>query len=179
MRNEISEQWEENKKETGGHSWTIPEWHTAYPEIAWDKEKGCPLPPFKWDGDRRAKLKAELDAYFALLYGLEREELQYVLDPHSVYGADFPSETFRVLKEKDIRNYGEYRTQRLVLEAYDLLRPTWDMPTHLEKLKSIWQECQIDLSQKKSSEKSKLEKKPIKNETTHVSEPASQYKLGF
>ncbi len=29
----------------------------------------------------------------------------------------FPGETFRVLKEKEIRQYGEYRTQRLVLEA--------------------------------------------------------------
>jgi len=32
---------------------------------------------------------------------------------------DFPGETFRVLKEKEIKKYGEYRTQRLVLEAWD------------------------------------------------------------
>lgn len=31
--------------------------------------------------------------------------------------SDFPGETFRVLKEKEIRAYGEYRTRRLVLEA--------------------------------------------------------------
>jgi hypothetical protein len=31
---------------------------------------------------------------------------------------DYPSETFRVLKEKEIRLYGEYRTERLVLEAW-------------------------------------------------------------
>ncbi|NLL13845.1 MAG: hypothetical protein GX267_10610, partial [Fibrobacter sp.] len=29
------------------------------------------------------------------------------------------SETFRVLKEKEIREFGEYRTQRLVLDAWD------------------------------------------------------------
>ena len=34
-------------------------------------------------------------------------------------GPDYPSETFRVLKEKEIRQYGEYRTRRLVLEAWD------------------------------------------------------------
>ena len=34
-------------------------------------------------------------------------------------GEDYPSETFRVLKEKEIRLYGEYRTRRLVLEAWD------------------------------------------------------------
>lgn len=34
-------------------------------------------------------------------------------------GPDYPSETFRVLKEKEIRQHGEYRTQRLVLAAWD------------------------------------------------------------
>lgn len=34
-------------------------------------------------------------------------------------GPDYPSETFRVLKEKEIRQHGEYRTRRLVLEAWD------------------------------------------------------------
>jgi len=33
----------------------------------------------------------------------------------------FPGETFRVLKEKEIKQYGEYRTRRLVLEAWDKL----------------------------------------------------------
>jgi len=32
--------------------------------------------------------------------------------------SDFPGETFRVLKEKEIRNHGEYRTRRLVLAAW-------------------------------------------------------------
>jgi hypothetical protein len=35
--------------------------------------------------------------------------------------SDFPDETFRVLKEKEIRQYGEYRTRHLVLEAWDRL----------------------------------------------------------
>jgi hypothetical protein len=34
---------------------------------------------------------------------------------------DFPAETFRVLKEKEEKQYGEYRTRRLVLEAWDKL----------------------------------------------------------
>jgi hypothetical protein len=33
--------------------------------------------------------------------------------------ADYPSETFRVLKEKEYRLYNEYRTRRLVLAAWD------------------------------------------------------------
>jgi hypothetical protein len=36
-------------------------------------------------------------------------------------GFDYPSETFRVLKEREISQYGEYRTARLVLAAYDRL----------------------------------------------------------
>jgi hypothetical protein len=38
-----------------------------------------------------------------------------------VEASRFPGETFRVLKEKDIRRYGEYRTRRLVLEAWERL----------------------------------------------------------
>jgi hypothetical protein len=34
-------------------------------------------------------------------------------------GADYPSETFRVLKENEVKACGEYRTRRLVLEAWD------------------------------------------------------------
>ncbi|MCC6528846.1 MAG: N-6 DNA methylase [Pseudomonadales bacterium] len=77
--------------------------------------------PFPWNPERRAKLRAELDACYARLYGLTRDELRYLLDPAGVMGADYPSETFRVLKDKETRQHGEYRTQRLVLEAWDRL----------------------------------------------------------
>ena len=78
-------------------------------------------PPFIWNEQRRAILRAELDAYYAKLYGLTRDELRYILDPSDVYGPDFPSETFRVLKNNETKKYGEYRTQRLVLAAWDML----------------------------------------------------------
>lgn len=74
--------------------------------------------PFKFDPERRAILRAELDARYAKLYGLNEEELTYILDPSAVYGPDYPSESFRVLKEKEIAEFGEYRTMRLVLEAF-------------------------------------------------------------
>lgn len=111
----ITRQWEENKAATSGNELEPPDWC----EI---DEEGCPLPPFKWDENRRAILKAELDAIYAKLYGLTEEELRYILDPQDVYGPDFPGETFRVLKEKEIRLYGEYRTRRLVLEAWERLK---------------------------------------------------------
>ncbi len=115
IKKAISRLWEENRAQTGGHSWDPPEWA----EISDD---GIPLPPFKWDENRRAILRAELDAYYAKLYGLTREELLYILDPQDIYGPDFPGETFRVLKDKEIREFGEYRTKRLILEAWDMIR---------------------------------------------------------
>jgi hypothetical protein len=35
---------------------------------------------------------------------------------------DFPGGTFRVLKQREMKEYGEYRTRRLVLEAWDALQ---------------------------------------------------------
>ncbi|WP_157651976.1 Eco57I restriction-modification methylase domain-containing protein [Burkholderia ubonensis] len=86
--------------------------------------------PFAWHPERRAQLRAELDEYFARLYGLTRDELRYILDPADVMGPDYPSETFRVLKESELRSFGEYRTRRLVLEAWDRrsAMPSQDAP---------------------------------------------------
>lgn len=65
--------------------------------------------PFRWDEDRRAVLRADLDAVYARLYGLTKSELAYILT------------TFPVLKKNEEREYGEFRTERLVLKAWDLL----------------------------------------------------------
>ena len=95
--------------------------YTSYSLSSWAKDIGYDGPPFGWDEDRRAHLRADLDAAYAHLYGLTRDELRYILDPADIYGPDFPSETFRVLKERKIRQHGEYRTARLVLAAWDRL----------------------------------------------------------
>jgi hypothetical protein len=77
------------------------------------------LPPYPFDPARRAVLRAELDARYARLYRLTRDELRYILDPQDLMGETYPSETFRSLKTKELRELGEYRTRRLVLEAWD------------------------------------------------------------
>jgi hypothetical protein len=143
LRAPIRRQWEENAAETGGHLWEPPAWAEIAPN-------GIPLPPFKWDEERRALLRAELDAYYARLYGLTRKQLRYILDPADLTEKEladildpweevtdpldprgyaercakstFPGETFRVLKEKEMRQFGEYRTRRLVLEAWERLK---------------------------------------------------------
>ncbi|SFP87248.1 hypothetical protein SAMN04488047_11560 [Tranquillimonas alkanivorans] len=99
--------------------------YTSHALAPFARDLGHDGPPFAWDENRRALLRAELDAFYARAYGLSRDELRYILDPASVMGADYPSETFRVLKQKEERLHGEYRTERLVLEAWDRLSADW------------------------------------------------------
>lgn len=56
-----------------------------------------------------AELRAGLDALVFHLYGLGRDEVDYIL------------ETFPIVKRKDEKAFGEFRTKRLILEAYDRL----------------------------------------------------------
>lgn len=94
---------------------------TSYSMESFARDLGYSGSPFPWDEGRRAILRAELDAWYARAYGLTRDELRYILDPADVMGPDYPSETFRGLKHNEIKKYGEYRTGRLVLEAWDRL----------------------------------------------------------
>lgn len=64
-------------------------------------------PPFRWNPERRALLRADLDAGFLHIYGLDRDEAEHVLD------------SFPVIRKYEERDLGDYRTKRLVLEAYD------------------------------------------------------------
>ena len=113
--------------------------HNIYLKNVFDPQS---MAPFAWDEDRRAVLRAELDAYYARLYGLTRDEVRYILDPQDVYGSDFPGETFRVLKDNEIAKYGEYRTRRLVLEAWDRLESTLG-PVDPDRLKSCAQATSV------------------------------------
>ena len=84
-------------------------WLTEYPAYTFQEPR------------ERLMIRAQLDAYIAKMYGLTHEELQYILDPKEVMGPKHPSETFESLKNKEIKLYGEYLTQRLVLTAYDAI----------------------------------------------------------
>ncbi len=97
--------------------------YSAYDLAGFARDLGHDGPPYAWDLERRCRLRAELDGYYAHLYGLTRDELRYIVDPQDVMGPEFPGETFRALKAHEVAAYGEYRTARLVLEAYDDLAP--------------------------------------------------------
>ena len=89
--------------------------YTSYDLQRFALDLGFEGPPFAWDEDRRHQLRCELDAIYAHLYGLERDELEWILD------APEPSQSFPGLKRSEMRNFGEYRTHRYVLQAYDQL----------------------------------------------------------
>lgn len=55
------------------------------------------------DPTARAVARAELDAYCLHLYGVSRDDADYIL------------ETFPIVKRKDLAEFGEYRTKRLIL----------------------------------------------------------------
>lgn len=93
--------------------------YTAHDIRPWARDLGFDGQPFTFDTVRRAVVRAELDAYYARLYGLTRDELRYILDPTDVMGEGYPSETFRVLKNSELREFGEYRTRNLVLREFD------------------------------------------------------------
>ncbi|MEF2526301.1 hypothetical protein [Streptomyces sp. CS62] len=67
--------------------------------------------PFTWNEGRRAQLRAELDACFFHLYGISREDTDYILESFQTENGG--------LKNNEIAKYGEYRTKRLVLTEYD------------------------------------------------------------
>jgi hypothetical protein len=65
--------------------------------------------PFRWDPVRRFLLRCELDAAFFNLYGLSRDDTEYVMD------------AFPIVRKNDQKAHGEYRTKRIILEVYDAM----------------------------------------------------------
>ncbi|MCA9207462.1 MAG: hypothetical protein KDA55_03860, partial [Planctomycetales bacterium] len=81
--------------------------YTSWRLRPYAQDLGDSGPPFRWDPERRALLRADLDAGFLHVYGLNRVEAEHVLD------------SFSVVRKYEERDFGDYRTKRLVLEAYD------------------------------------------------------------
>ncbi|GAB48608.1 Eco57I restriction-modification methylase domain-containing protein [Mobilicoccus pelagius] len=72
-------------------------------------EDGDPGVPFRWNPERRAHLMAEIDAAMFHLYGLDRDEVEHVLD------------SFTVVRKYDERDHGSYVTKTRILALYDAM----------------------------------------------------------
>ena len=89
--------------------------YTSKEMVGFANDLGYQGPPFVWNEMRRLFVRSELDAIFTYMYGLKRSELKWILDARP------PSSSFPSLKQHELREFGEYRTQRLVLKAFDSL----------------------------------------------------------
>jgi hypothetical protein len=86
---------------------------------AWDLEQvalGCDhsTTPFRWNEDRRFLLLCELDAAFFHLYGIKRDDMDYIM------------ETFPIVKRKDVAKHGDFRTKLVILDIYDRMQEAID-----------------------------------------------------
>lgn len=63
---------------------------------------------------RHTSFRSELDAAYCHLYGIERDDVDYIM------------ETSPIVKPKDQAKYGEYRTKHMILEIYDEMKAAMD-----------------------------------------------------
>ena len=79
-------------------------WNTWFPDNPVHEGR---VDPFIWNEERRFILQRELDAIYAHLYGISRNDLAYILD------------TFPIVQKHDEEVYGRFRTKEDVLMWYD------------------------------------------------------------
>ena len=68
-----------------------------------------PQPPFSWNEEERRHLRARLDALYFHLYGISREDASYIMD------------TFPIVRNQDVDEFGSYRTKEMVLAYMNAL----------------------------------------------------------
>jgi hypothetical protein len=83
--------------------------YTAWDMQLFARDLGDDDPPFRWDSERRFVMRTELDAAFFHLYGIDRDDVNYIM------------ETFPIVKRKDEKEHGTYRTKDKILEIYDAM----------------------------------------------------------
>jgi hypothetical protein len=81
--------------------------YTAHDMAPFARDLGHHGPPFPWDTERRFAIRAELDALSFCLYGVDRDDVGYIMD------------TFPITRAKDLAKHGHYRTKHAILAAYD------------------------------------------------------------
>jgi hypothetical protein len=73
-------------------------------DMGYVDERGEVRPPFKWDEDRRLRLRAKLDAIYFHLYGVtNRDDVRYVYS------------TFPIVERQETEKYGRYLSRDLCL----------------------------------------------------------------
>lgn len=108
------------------NNWVLELSYTSYSLQPFAKDCGYDGPPFIWDEERRFEIRCELDAlYFHLYLGTQAdwqtqgttELLSYLPTPR--HAVEYIMGTFPIVKRKDEKEYGEYRTKLRILDIYD------------------------------------------------------------
>lgn len=81
-------------------------WNAKKTYAEWITERVDFLMEGPWDVAQRAETRAELDALMFYLYGMDEDDIEYIMG------------TFPIVQRKDEEEHGEYRTKRLILEKY-------------------------------------------------------------
>ena len=84
--------------------------YTAHDMAPFARDLGYDGDPFIWDEEERRHLRARLDALYFHLYGLSRDDAEYVLD-----------DTFPIVRSQDEDACGTYRTRDMTLAYMNAL----------------------------------------------------------
>lgn len=95
------------------NAWLIPRvlelTYASHAMAGFAREVGDVGKPYRWVPPRRQQIRAEMDAAMFHLYGLDRGEVEHVLD------------SFTVLNRYDLAQHGDLRTKIAVLGFYDAM----------------------------------------------------------
>ena len=83
--------------------------YTAHDMAPFARDLGYDGEPFIWDEEERRHLRARLDALYFHLYGLSRDDAEYVLN------------TFPIVRREDEAACGTYRTRDMTLAYMNAL----------------------------------------------------------
>ena len=83
--------------------------YTAHDMAPFARDLGHVGPPFIWNEEERRHLRARLDALYFHLYGISREDADYILD------------TFPIVRRQDEAAFNHYRTRDLILAYMNAL----------------------------------------------------------
>lgn len=88
--------------------------YTSFDLFPFAQEQGYAGPPFCWNEERRFLIRCELDAAYFHLYGIERDDVDYIM------------ETFPIVKSKDEARHDSYLTKETILKIYDQMKLATD-----------------------------------------------------
>ena len=83
--------------------------YTAHDMAPFARDLGYDGPPFAWDEEERRHLRGRLDALYFHLYGVSRDDADYILS------------TFPIVRREDEAAFGRYRTRDLILAYMNAL----------------------------------------------------------